>query len=219
MVGSEEYADYRRQLLPAAECQKRLPEYCAAAGLAADGAGLVASLKQQLTDLAAEVDAGFPENAELTIGTDGKPHLKQLKKLPLPDGFAVFERAVQERMPEHHLLDILKNVQHWTGFTRHFGPPSGFRPQAGGSRPAVGPYRFRLRLQSGRQPDGQPSRGSDQPAYAAAAEFPALHGSETGCGQKRVIAAFLRFDVTAFWGDGKAMIADGTHMGPEGPFA
>jgi hypothetical protein len=28
-------------------------------------------------------------------------------------------------MPERHLLDILKHVQDWVGYTRHFGPPSG----------------------------------------------------------------------------------------------
>ena len=32
-------------------------------------------------------------------------------------------------MPERHLLDILKNVQHWVGYTRHFGPPSGADPK------------------------------------------------------------------------------------------
>ncbi len=27
------------------------------------------------------------------------------------------------------LLDVLKNVEHWTGYTRHFGPPSGADPK------------------------------------------------------------------------------------------
>ena len=32
-------------------------------------------------------------------------------------------------MPERHLLDILKNAEHWARFTRHFGPPSGSDPK------------------------------------------------------------------------------------------
>ena len=32
-------------------------------------------------------------------------------------------------MPERHLLDILKNAEHWTRYTRHFVPPSGADPK------------------------------------------------------------------------------------------
>jgi hypothetical protein len=37
-------------------------------------------------------------------------------------------RNPRARMPARHLLDILKNVEHWARFTRHFGPPSGSPP-------------------------------------------------------------------------------------------
>lgn len=33
------------------------------------------------------------------------------------------------RMPERHLLDILKHAEHWARYTRHFGPPSGSDPK------------------------------------------------------------------------------------------
>jgi hypothetical protein len=127
--GSEEYPDYRRQLLSRQEYLKRLPEYCEALGFPTDGKAFADSLKQEILDLSCEVDSGFPENAELTIGNDGKPHLKKQNKTPLPEGLNAFEREVQSRMPQHHLLDILKNARHWTGFTRHFGPPSGTDPK------------------------------------------------------------------------------------------
>jgi hypothetical protein len=32
-------------------------------------------------------------------------------------------------MPERHLLDILRRTEHWSGYTRHFGPPSGADPK------------------------------------------------------------------------------------------
>ena len=32
-------------------------------------------------------------------------------------------------MPERHLLDILKHAEHWSRYTRHFGPPSGSDPK------------------------------------------------------------------------------------------
>src|SRR5438270_1726751 len=39
------------------------------------------------------------------------------------------EQEVRARMPERHLLNILKNAEHWARFTRHFGPASGSDPK------------------------------------------------------------------------------------------
>ena len=87
------------------------------------------ALKAELTSLAAEVDAGFPANSELSIDEDGTPHLKQLATSVQPKGLAEFEQEIRARMPERHLLDILKHAEHWAGYTRHFGPPSGADPK------------------------------------------------------------------------------------------
>jgi hypothetical protein len=35
-----------------------------------------------------------------------------MKAKKMPEGLESFKETVKERMPEHHLLDILKNVQH-----------------------------------------------------------------------------------------------------------
>src|SRR3954462_11839688 len=108
------------------------------------GKAFVTQLKEQLTAIAAEVDAGFPANSELTIDTEGVPHLK---KQPAgtqpagtqpprtqppgpqppgpqpagpqpagtePVGLAAFETEVHARMPEMHLLDIIKYGACWT---------------------------------------------------------------------------------------------------------
>ena len=38
-------------------------------------------------------------------------------------------QEIRARMPERHLLDILKYAEHWSRYTRHFGPPSGSDPK------------------------------------------------------------------------------------------
>lgn len=48
------------------------------------------------------------------------PHLKRQLATQLPEGLYAFERAVRERMPEHHLLYVLKRTQYWSLVTRHF---------------------------------------------------------------------------------------------------
>ena len=129
VVGAENFADYRAQLLPWPECERRLPAYCAALGIPARGADFAAALKDELTKAAAEVDAGFPGNTELSVDADGTPHLKQLATTGQPKGLAEFEQEIRARMPERHLLDILKYAEHWAHYTRHFGPPSGSDPK------------------------------------------------------------------------------------------
>lgn len=89
----------------------------------------VARLKDELTRTAADVDAGFPDNTELSLDTDGTPHLKKPRVAREPDGLADFEREIRAHMPERHLLDILKHTEHLNSYTRHFGPPSGSDPK------------------------------------------------------------------------------------------
>ena len=91
IVGAETFADYRAQLLPWADCEARLPAYCAALGIPERGEDFAAALKAELTALAAAVDAGFPANSELSIDADGAPHLKQLAATEQPAGLADFE--------------------------------------------------------------------------------------------------------------------------------
>lgn len=129
VAGSEEFADYRAQLLPWEACQQRLATYCEALDMPQTAGDFVQSLRQQLTNLAQQVDEGFPENSDLSFDKDGKPHLKRIVKQPLPEGTKALREAIKERMPERHLLDILKHVHYWINYTAHFGPPSGSEPK------------------------------------------------------------------------------------------
>lgn len=127
--GSGAYDDYRTQLLPWEECEARLARYCQDVELPMSGGELVATLRRRLGELATEVDDDFPDNSELTIDSDGTPHLKRQRPTPLPADLRAFQEAVHARMPERHLLDALKHVHHWVPYTRHFGPPSGSDPK------------------------------------------------------------------------------------------
>jgi hypothetical protein len=98
VVGSENFADYRTQLLPWADCEPRLPAYCAALGMPERGEDFAAALKRELMAAAAEVDTGFEANTELSIDPDGTPHLKQLATTDRPQGLAEFEQEVRARI-------------------------------------------------------------------------------------------------------------------------
>jgi hypothetical protein len=107
VAGSEVYADYRAQLLPWPECKPMVAEYCTEAGLPADADGFITALKDLLTETARSADRGYPANADLVIDPDGTPHLRQRTGTDRRPSAIVLEKAIEEMLPEHHILDVL----------------------------------------------------------------------------------------------------------------
>jgi hypothetical protein len=62
VLGAEQYADYRAQLLPWEACARLLESYCAAVGLPTTAHAFVQQLRQDLTTAAEATDRGYPEN-------------------------------------------------------------------------------------------------------------------------------------------------------------
>ena len=210
--GAEAFADYRAQLLPWAECEARLPAYCAALGIPERGDDLAAALKAELAALAAEVDAGFPDNAELSIDADGTPHLKQLAAAGQPTGLAEFEQEAQARMPERHVLDVLKHAEHWSGFSRHFGPPSGSDPKLARAkqRYLLTVFGYGCNLGPGQTARHAPEVASAQALRRTNAQH--VTAGKLEAGMADVINQYARFSLPRHWGGGRAAIADGTHV-------
>lgn len=212
VVGAEEFADYRAQLLPWSECEPRLAAYCAALGIPERGVDFAAALKAELTSLAAEVDAGFPANSELRIDKDGTPHLKQLATSLQPTGLVEFEQEIRARMPERHLLDILKHAEHWAGYTRHFGPPSGTDPKLAN---AIQRYVFTVFGYGCNLGPNQTARHAPEIATAQALRrinAQHINTDKLEAAMVDVINQYARFPLPRHWGSGRAAIADGTHV-------
>jgi TnpA family transposase len=124
--GSESFGDDRKRLLSWAECEKRVKEYCDRAGIEPTAQGLCDALKKELTDTAAEVDREFPHHAaDVTISPSGEPTVKRTTAKDVPASAIALQATISNRVEARNLLDVLLNIDHWTGFTRHFGPLSG----------------------------------------------------------------------------------------------
>lgn len=212
VVGSENFADYRAQLLPWAECKQRLPAYCAALGMPERSEDFAAALKRELIAAAAEVDAGFEANTELSVDPDGTPHLKKLASTDRLEGLAEFEQEVHARMPERHLLDILKNAEHWSRFTRHFGPPSGSDPKLA---QAVQRYLFTVFGYGCNLGPNQTARHAPEIVTAQALRrinAQHINSDKLEAAMVDVVGQYVRFQLPRHWGNGHAAIADGTHV-------
>ena len=212
VVGAEEFADYRAQLLPWSECETRLAAYCASLGIPERGADFAADLKVELTTHSAAADAGFPANSELDIDKDGTPHLKKLVASIQPKGLAEFEQEIRTRIPERHLLDILKHVEHWAGYTRHFGPPSGSDPKLA---QAIQRYIFTVFGYGCNLGPNQTARHAPEIATAQAlrrTNAQHINADKLEAAMVDVINQYVRFALPRHWGGGNAAIADGTHV-------
>jgi TnpA family transposase len=209
---SETYNDPRAQLLSWEECQSRLSDYCSGVGLADNPADFIARLKEQLARVSTKVDAGFPDNTELTIDSVGIPHLKRQAKASDPEELKAFQKTVRLRMPERHLLDILKNANHWARYTRHFGPPSGSDSKL---LDAAMKYIFAVFGNGCFLGNSQTARHAPSPIdRQTLRRINAQHinSEKLEAGLKDLINEYARFQLPAHWGDGDAAITDGTHV-------
>jgi len=212
VVGAEEFADYRAQLLPWSECEPRMAAYCAALGIPERGVDFAAALKAELTSLADQVDAGFPTNSELSVDKDGTPHLKQLATSIQPQGLAQFEQEIRARMPERHLLDILKHTEHWSGYTRHFGPPSGADPKLANAtqRYIFAVFGYGCNLGPAQTARHGPEIATAQVLRRINAQH--VNADKLEAAMVDVINQYVRFTLPRHWGSDKTAIADGTHV-------
>jgi TnpA family transposase len=210
--GSEAYADYRQQLLAWDECLPRVPVYCQALQFASTASDFVAELRERLREASHRVDATYPENTALTIDHEGTPHLKRLPAHPTPEALQTIEAVLKERMPECHLLDILKNVHHWVGYTRHFSPPSGADPKLSD---AVLRYIFTVfgyASELGASQTARHTNGLISRQVLRRINEQHITATKLEAALRDVIAEYTRFELPFLWGSGQGAIADGTHI-------
>ena len=123
--GSEEYGDYRDQLVSWEEYNRDVAGYAEQAGVPTDPAAFVTALKARLARTADATDSAFPENEQVEI-VDGEPLVKRLRAREATDSTAFLEQLLKPRMVPVGVLEALADTEHWLGWTRHFGPVSGF---------------------------------------------------------------------------------------------
>lgn len=123
--GSERFSDYRDQLVTWEEYAQHIETSCQQVGIAADPARCIADLQAQLTEAIRTTDAAFPTNTSLTI-INGEPRLRRLEKLPEPEGLALIDPLLSERLPERNIVAVLTDTEHWLHWPAAFGPLSGF---------------------------------------------------------------------------------------------
>ncbi|MET7458069.1 Tn3 family transposase [Streptomyces sp. NPDC005574] len=212
VVGAEDFGDWTTMLLPWGQVEPQIPQFCEQAGIPATADGFVDNLKQQLTRIADEVDAGYPDNADLSIDpATGVPSLKRRVGEERTASAAALEAELDRRLPARGILEHLARAAHWTGWWHRLGPLSGSDPKLKNplARYVVTAFTY----------------GSGLGATQAARHMSTVSAHELAAIAKRhctprnlaragadVVDAHLDLDLVRTWGDGSVAAVDGTMM-------
>jgi len=210
VAGSEEYADFRAQLLPWEECEQSVAEYCEQLGIPATADGFVEHLQVTLTERSAEVDSKLQGDDQISFDEEGDPVLKKVPAAPIPKDTDAFAAALDEQMPERTVLDILCNVEHWLNWTRHLGPLSGSEPKIADAPERYILTAFAYGCNLGPTQTARHVRGHTtyhQLSYINRRHVSADTLQRAICD---IINAFHRLDLPKCWGTGEKAAADGS---------
>lgn len=208
--GSEAYADYRDQLLSWDECEPLVADYCQQLGFPGDSQAFVSTVREWLTQTAAEVDTGFPDNKALGLDESGVPVLKRSAPREPNASARALEVALLQRMDERNVIDVLCNVAHWTGWNRHFGPLSGSDPKIDNSGERYILTTFTYGCNLGPAQASRHLRGTVTPHMLSFINRRHTNANKLNAALKDIINRYHAFELPKVWGDGKSAAADGT---------
>ncbi|MBZ6476415.1 Tn3 family transposase [Streptomyces griseocarneus] len=213
VVGSESYANLYDELLPWEECEPLMAEYCEQAGLPASASEFTAALKQKLTAVAAKVDAGYPDNADLTIDqASGKMVLTPRKGKDRRRSAQDLEAEILRRLPEWSLLDVLARTAYWIQWWRHFGPASGSDPKIRNKLARYCWTVFTYGTNAGPAQVARHMRNQMSVHEISLAGNQHITAEKLNAASADVIDMFIQLDLAHVWGDvGKAGI-DGSQV-------
>lgn len=210
IADSDEYADYREQLLSWQACEPLIASYCQEIGLAATAQVFVSELHTRLHETARQVDAGYPKNEQLVIAENGKPSLKRIQATEQRATTKELEAAIMSRMPERNVIDILAQVAHYTNWPRHFGPLSGSDPKIEQAPERYILTTFTHGCNLGPTQAARHMRGIVTPHMLSFVNRRHINAQKLNQALKEVINHYHGFPLPRLWGAGKAAAADGT---------
>lgn len=206
--GSNQFSDYRTELISEADYQAGLALYEEQAGIPVDGKAFVDCLYNQLLAACRDADQGFPDNAYLHI-ENGKPSLKRLRAKTDPAGLRYLEQQLNERMGQVDIVDILADTEHWLQWTRAFKPISGHDAKLQNPRERYLATTFCYGCNLGPTQIARSIKGLDRRQVSFINQ---RHITEESLNQAitTVINAYAKLPLQQFWGSGKSASADGT---------
>src|SRR6266567_1172558 len=206
--GSDQYADYREQLISWEEYAEQLETYGTLVELPTDGKAFVAYLRNWLHARIQQTDEDFPSNQYLSF-EKGELILHPLAKQADPEGLALLERIVAERLKPISILHTLMHTEQWLNWTRFFAPLSGHTSKLDDPVARYLAIAFCYGCNLGPSQTARSLSGVDRRDLSWVNQHHITEEKLDGA-IRAVIAAYNRFQLPKYWDTGKRASADGT---------
>lgn len=204
--GSEQFADYREQLISWEEYHRTVAAYGKQVGVPVESAAFVSEMRTWLEKMAMTTDDTFPTNASVHL-VDGEPVLRRLPKRPTPDDLKNIDQLIAERIDPVTVLDVLADTDNWLHWTRFFGLLGReARIEDARARYVVTTFCYGCNL--GPTQTAQ-SLGIVDRRQLAWIDQRHITEDTLDAAITAVINAYNRFSLPKFWGAGKSASADG----------
>jgi TnpA family transposase len=204
----ERYDDYREQLIDDETLARELEEYGAVTGIEVMPANFVRALRQEMLQVAEQIDANFPENAHAQI-VDGRLILKRPAPPEVLAAVRKLDAQINERMAPASIVDVLIDAERWLDLNKLFRPLAGTDSRLEDLRMRVITTLFCFGCNLGPTQTAKSIKGLSRRRIAW---LNLKYVSEEVLEQAivKVINAYNRFALPGFWGTGKHASADGT---------
>lgn len=209
---SEEYADYKKQLLSLEECNLMLSEYCSEMNLPNNSKDFIEILKNQLDQKAKDVNTKAPESSELTINPNGEIVLTKRKSTRNLAKIKVFKRLFESKMPERNIVEIICMVEKRVNFTRHFGPLSGSKSKISDAQARYVLLTFGYGSNLGPTQTSKHVKGSITPHEIQFTNQRHITAENLDKAINDIVNRFNMLSLPTLWGDINTAAADGTKI-------
>lgn len=207
---SEDFADYREQLLPWDECEPLVSDFCSEMDFKEDPAEFVKHLKLLLKSKSIEVDKSYPDNDKIIIDDNGEVILKRATAKGNSKSSIELENAIYKCLPELDVIQILCNVEHWLNWTRHFGPLSGTEPKLEDSVERYITLAFGYGCNLGPTETSRHMKNSVTPHMLSFTNRRHVTANKLDEAIKDIINLYNKCSLPKLWGNSKVVAVDGT---------
>ncbi len=122
---SEQYGDYREQLIGWDTFESQVADYGAMLMLPTESGAFVAQHRQRLVDTAERVDHAFPNNEHAAFVGEALV-IRRNSKEASSTALLRVDQEISSRLAPKNILDILVEGERWLNLHKLFGPLSGF---------------------------------------------------------------------------------------------
>lgn len=204
----ERYDDYREQLIDEETFTQELEEYGQVTGLSTDANAFIAAIKNELSNLAEEVDRGFSENAHADI-VDGRLVLKKGQRVEVSSVIQQLDQTITDRLANLSIVDALIDTERWLSLHQDFRPLAGTESRLDDllMRFITTLFCYGCNLGPTQTAKSIKSFNRRQVAWL---NLKYVTEELLDKAVVKVINAYNQFELPGYWGSGKSASADGT---------